>query len=230
MLTCASINVHGLRDLRKRNNILSWLNLQNFDVIFLQETHFTKPDDVAFLNQEWSGSSFHSFGSIHSCGVSILFKNKTDEYSVSRDLSGRFISVRSSFGQSEIEFCNIYAPNIVSDRADFFNSLISSIKGGYPTVLGGDFNCIEDIFLDKFGGDNDLGSSDLDALGNLLLSFDVIDVFRHLHPSTRRFTWHNPNHSISCRLDRIYVSREVPVRSSNIIPFSFSDHDCPVVS
>ena len=43
----------------------------------------------------------------------------------------------------------VYAPCPIAERAVFFASLSSFVKAGSPTILGGDFNCIEDLYLDK---------------------------------------------------------------------------------
>ncbi len=234
MFSCASINVNGLRNNNKRSKILNWLNLQNFQVIFLQETHFTNNADVDRLEQEWRGSSFHSFGTSNSSGVSILFKSRIspDKVKVAHDSTGRLISLLLDTDDSTLQFCNIYAPNKVSDRVQFFENMSSYIKRGFPTVLGGDFNCIEDIFLDKFGGDNDTAPTSVSALQELLKLFNLIDAFRNLHPSAKCFTWFKSDNSISCRLDRFYISPEIfqGITVAEITPFSYSDHDCPFIS
>ncbi len=155
--------------------------MQKFQVIFLQETHFTNQSDLSYLDQVWSGSSFHSFGSNHIRGVSILFRNKVKQENVKirTDHSGRLINILYDTGNSILQLCNIYAPNKVSDRVEFFDSLSSVIKGGCPTILAGDFNCLEDIYLDKLGGDLDAGLSDIISLQSFLSSHNLIDVFRH---------------------------------------------------
>ncbi len=234
MFHCASINVNGLRTKNKRDKILNWLLLQNFDVCFLQETHFSAKVDIETFGKEWFGSCFHSLGTNYSCGVSILFKKKipSENLKVVHDSSGRFLSVIYDLNDTAVQFCNVYAPNNVSERAEFFESLSPLIKRGISTVLGGDFNCVEDIFLDKSGGDTVLGASAINSLQDLIQSHCLFDIFRHLHPSSKVFTWSNPGNQIFCRLDRFYVSRDVFEKTSvaDIKPFSFSDHDLPFIS
>ncbi len=41
------------------------------------------------------------------------------------------------------------APNKVTHIKDYFESHADVLKRNIPTVIGGDFNSIEDIFLDK---------------------------------------------------------------------------------
>ncbi len=232
-LKCITINTHGLKDFRKRQTIFQWVKNQKHDVVFLQETHLSSAD-LDQLKQDWDGQVFLSPGNNHSAGVCTLFTRRTNfkVISESHDLAGRYLNLICDFGEANIQFCNIYAPNHVSQRKEFFESLHAILKGGIPTVFGGDFNCIEDSFLDKNGGDSDLAITALKALQLLNLTYDLKDVFRHLNPSTRNFTWTNPDGSISCRLDKFYVSGDIfrNCSYSNIVFFPYSDHDAPSIS
>ena len=53
-----------------------------------------------------------------------------------------------------------------------------------------------------------------------------MDVWRHLHPSTRAFSWPRPNDFWASRMDLIEFpfSWVHQVSSSEIVPCSFSDH------
>ena len=104
------------------------------------------------------------------------------------------------------------------------------IRGGVPTIIGGDFNCISNLFLDKLGGDSQAGPTAKAALTDLLRDFNLIDIFRSMQPSACKFTW--TNSKISCRLDKFYVSPEILANTKycEITVFPFSDHDAPFLS
>ncbi len=70
-----------------------------------------------------------------------------------------------------IKFCNIYAPNHVSSRKNFFQNLSLVMKRALPTIFGGDFICIEDYFLDKIGGDKHVAINALQALQQFNTAF-----------------------------------------------------------
>ena len=93
------------------------------------------------------------------------------------------------------------------ERAAFFQMLPPHIRGGVPAIIRGDFNCTFNQYLDKLGGDSQAGSTALEALTDLLKSFDLTDVFRSMHPSARQLTWTKSN--VSSRLDTFYVSSEI---------------------
>ena len=227
-----SINAHGLRDPTKCSNIIDWLKNRKESVIFLQETYFSAPEDLNFLKSIWKGSIFSSFGGRHSRGVTTLIKESLSvkHPKVTHDNWGRWVNVTLEIGDSPLQLLNIYAPCPIGERAAYFQTLPAHIRGGVPTIIGGDFNCISNVYLDKQGGDSQAGSSALDALMDLLKSFNLIDVFRSMHPSSRKFTWTNSN--VSSRLDKFYVSPEILANTKlfEITVFPFSDHDAPFLS
>ena len=227
-----SINVHGLRDPVKCSNIVDWLKNRKESVIFLQETYFSEPNDTRFLKSIWKGSIYSSFGGKHSRGVSTLIKESlsTKHHTVTHDNCGRWVNVTLDTHNSKLQLLNIYAPCQIGERTAFFQTLPPHIRGGVPTIIGGDFNCISNLFLDKLGGDSQAGPTAIAALTDLLRDFNLIDIFRSMHPSARKFTW--TNSKISCRLDKFYVSPEILANSKycEITVFPFSDHDAPFLS
>ena len=48
----------------------------------------------------------------------------------------------------------MYAPNTDSERRVFFSSLDDFISEEYDNIIGGDFNCILNARLDKYGGNS----------------------------------------------------------------------------
>ena len=96
--------------------------------------------------------------------------------------------------------------------------------------MGGDWNCIENILLDKFReGDRVSDPSALALLQELLRGMKAVDIYRKLNPSDRSVTWFNPGRTIGCRLDHFYVSPDIARTSqAKIQYFPYSDHDCLV--
>lgn len=125
---------------------------------------------------------------------------------------------------------NIYAPCPVGERATFFDSLPNYLIGGIPTIVGGDYNTAEDLYLDKIGGDGQPGRSAQQSLKNFATSLHLTDIFRSKNPSARVFTW--TNGSVSTRLDKFYVSNDIASNTAkaSITIFPFSDHDAPYIS
>ena len=108
-LTFLSLNVRGIRGVRKRNTLFQWLNNQEIDIILLQETFFTKEMECK-IQQEWKGKCFHSYGTNHSRGVSILIKTNIDivveSYFTSNE--GRYVMTNLTLDDRKICVVNVY--------------------------------------------------------------------------------------------------------------------------
>jgi len=74
-----SLNVRGIRSLEKRKAVLIWLNKQNADIIYLQETYSTKEIENIWRCQ-WKGPIFFAHGTNRSCGVLRATAYKYEEY------------------------------------------------------------------------------------------------------------------------------------------------------
>ena len=72
-LKLLSLNIRGLRDFVRRKAVVNWINKQNADIIFLQETYSTTEIENE-CRYQWKGDMFFSHGSNHSKGVLILTK------------------------------------------------------------------------------------------------------------------------------------------------------------
>ena len=108
----------------------------------------------------------------------------------------------------------------------FFNNLWRYVDRTDDHILTGDFNCVPDIRLDKWGGDDSLGDRGIPQLNAIVDSLALEDVFRAKQPAAREFTWFNGPHSVGCRLDRFYTPRawRSEVRDHNSAYFPYSDH------
>ena len=143
-----TINVRGIVEDRKRHKIFTWLSRQEVDVILLQETHSTKANVAKFINS-WRGESYYSLSSsAHSRGVGILVKRGIRNFKVVnsiKDDSGRTLLLNAEIGQNAITLVNVYAPNHIADRCEYFQQLqtfiLQNSETNHSLILGGDFNC-----------------------------------------------------------------------------------------
>eukprot|EP00794_Sanderia_malayensis_P011466 gene11466-12661_t len=113
-----SLNVHGLRSFNKCQDLIFWLGTFYFDIIFIQETHFTCKADTVALSRIWEGQCFFSFGSSHSAGVAVLLNKKFSHKlsSSSYDLNGRWINLSLDIDSTALQLVNIYAPSTIGDK------------------------------------------------------------------------------------------------------------------
>lgn len=208
-----SWNVKGLGQLVKRKKVLNTLKAKKYDIAFLQETHLSELDNKK-LQRDWVGHVYYSVGSSASKGVTILvhkhlqFRNQklyTDE-------QGRLIIMLAEIGGQPYILVNIYAPNV--DDPSFFGHLeckIIEIRNGqdYPIVVGGDFNQIFDMVLDRSRPSNLKQRKSVDILINICKDMGLVDIWRLLNPKGRDYTFYSANHKVYTRIDYFLISHSL---------------------
>jgi len=119
-----SLNVRGIRSPEKRKALLIWLQNQNVDIIFLQETYSTKEVENS-RKYQWKGPMYFAPGSNHSCGVLVLVRDSLDfeMKSILTDNNGRFILLNVTVQGTDYIMGNIYSPNKIKEQCTFFDEL-----------------------------------------------------------------------------------------------------------
>ena len=229
-LQIVTLNCRGLGNFRKRKHIFQILKSSNVDVCFLQETHVYNNKVAHTYSKELGGKCYWSFGTSRSKGVGIWFKENLscEIVLLNRDMHGRLLCVTVNINNVIMKLVNVYAPVVPKERKHFFSSLYKYLPGRYITILGGDFNCVTNVSLDKGGGNSDYGDIAGDKLTTLCSDFNLTDVFRNKYPNKREYTWCDSSKTIVIRLDRFYISKNVFKDVTSIahapIVDSISDH------
>ena len=235
-LKIVSINCRGLGDFRKRKHICQILNSSNVDVFFLQETHVCNNNFADNFSKDLGGKCYWSFGTSRSKGVGIWVKKNLncEILLLNRDMHGRLLCVTVNINNVTMKLVNVYAPVVPKERKHFFSSLYKYLPGRYITILGGDFNCVTNVSLDKGGGNSDYGEKGGDKLTTICSDFNLTDVFRNKYPNKREYTWCDSSKTIVIRLDRFYISKNVFKDVTSIVhaPIvdSISDHGMVTLS
>ena len=216
----ATLNVDGIRDDDKRARIFEYLRSLKYDFYLLQETHVQTEDiEVCSAKSEGGGgegSCFWGPGSNRSrcvgivCNVSLDF----EDLEVKRDFDGRLINLKLSIHDWLFQIMCIYAPNDPRGRSDFFQTCGDTRFPGIPLFLGGDFNCIDSLELDKAGGDYLAGDKGSVELKDFADSLSLCDVFRVKFSKRKLFTRHNKSNTSMSWIDRTYAPK-------NMIPDAF---------
>jgi exonuclease III len=226
----ASINVRGLRKDLKRQKYFHWFHdNQKFKIIFLQESHSTKEDELAWT-EEWGGEIIFSHGTSSSKGVSILFDKSVEKeiHLILTDPNGRYLILDVTIGDVRLTLVNIYGPN--EDNPNFFMDVIKQVEDipNDNRIIGGDFNCVLDKEKDKKGGKEDHANiATRELLINYMEETELVDIWRLQHNDDRVFTHHitKPEY-IFTRIDFFLISFGLIslVEKSNIKSKFQSDH------
>ena len=157
------------------------------------------------------------------CNVSLDF----EDLEVKRDFHGRLINVKLSLRGWQFQIMCIYAPNDPRNRSEFFSDLWRHTFPGIPLFLGGDFNCIESLELDRAGGEYWTGDKGSVELKDFADSLSLCDVFRVKFPKRKLFTRHNKSNTNMSWIDRIYALKSMisDAFGYTFDPCSYSDHD-----
>ena len=122
-LKIATFNVRGMKTSNKQDAILKSLSDLKLNIIALQETHLLQAD-IKILKSKWHGPIIYSEGTNHSKGLCFLFddyfKNITIEVLANKD---RFLLCSCELGGRKLYLCNVYAPNVINQKLQFFNEL-----------------------------------------------------------------------------------------------------------
>ncbi|KAL9978135.1 hypothetical protein ACROYT_G015622 [Oculina patagonica] len=224
----------GLSGEAKRRETFKWLREKNFQVFFLQEVHCTNEKRDLWQN-EWGYKALFGCDSSRKAGVAILFKNNFDfilnkEYI---DPGGRFIILDIKAANLSFTLVNLYAPN--KDDPSFFQNITNRMRDFDcdNIVIGGDFNLVLNVELDKQGGNaNTYHKKALAEIRKVQINLDVGDIWRDRNPLTTRYTWRRRNPEISCRLDFFLISCGLygKVTNSDITPGYKTDHSMITLS
>ena len=101
---------------------------------------------------------------------------------------------------------NIYAPNNEKDQVEFLSNVYSVLQEfndeGHTCLIGGDFNLIQDLALDKDGSTmKSIWKHSCNLMDGLKEYFDLVDIFRVRNKIIKRFTWRRHNPFVQSRLD-----------------------------
>ena len=149
----ASLNVRGLGNSGKRREVFNWLKTKTLSIYMLQEVHCCdKTSDL--WTCEWGYKALFSCCSSQKAGVCILFNNNFNLqiHKYFLDPKGRFIICDVVADGKSHTLANIYAPN--EDDPSFFQSFFQQLSSFNceEIIIGGDFNPVLDVEIDKKGG------------------------------------------------------------------------------
>ena len=228
-----TLNVRGLREKSKRQTIFNWLKGKKHNVILLQETHSDETVEIEW-KKEWGSSMYFSHGETNSKGVAILLDKDYDFEikEIAKDKDGRILFLEVVLNGDSIMLGNVYGPtkNKQKDQIEFVQQISSMLDAHRDKniVIGGDFNICQDTTLDKNTVSNETMSLAAKSIQNLKDDFNLIDIWRVLNPTTKRYTWRGKTktgHTAS-RIDYWLTSNNLiyDIHKTDILPSIKSDH------
>ena len=237
-LVITSLNINGFRSNQKQRLVKQFIDQNKIDILLLQETFVDNLAKSIESILELENRIIWNFGRPDSCGVAILLiKNEIQIENFHSDILGRVFRLDfNTDGFTNFRLVNAYFPTKSSERLEFPCTFLQYLSGAKNLILGGDFNFIMDLNLDKIGGNLSKGTTGSKTFKVLAEKFSLIDSFRHLYPKRKAVTWSRSNvgtgnnssnyDMVGTRIDRFYISKLIctSVTSFDTLPCTFSDH------
>ena len=223
-------NVRGLGSPTKRQKVHTYLNRRKAQIVCLLETHLAKGEAIK-LQRRWRGQIFATETSAFARGALVWVRAGVPFEVLSSliDKEGRWVLVHGRLDGREVLIGSIYATN--QGQLEFFNGLSARIRkfGADRMVLGGDFNTILDVDLDR--SIPHLKGAPVHKLAkgtsDWMECWELVDVWRLQHGRMKEYSYHSAVHDIHVRLDRIICTRNISMDmlSSEYLCRTYSDHN-----
>ena len=227
-LKILSFNVQGLGGIKKQKDVFNYLQNKNFDILCLQDTHFTSDQEIHIRNR-WEGNCYFSAApQSNARGVAIFFSKNLDYkiHNQIQDTNGNLLNLDITISDKRLSLINVYGPN--KDDPTFYVNVFKSITdiGNDLFIICGDFNLTLNPDLDCFNYKHINNPKARDFLSNVIEENNLFDTFRELHPSQRRYTWRRKNPLKQSRLDFFLVTENIVnlIKKSKIETGYKSDH------
>jgi exodeoxyribonuclease-3 len=201
-ITCATWNVNSVN--AHLEQILSWLEIHNPDIVLLQET---KCEDVNFPHPVFERYNICHKGQKTYNGVAILSKYPTEDVVTNFKNNpcpeqSRFIEANIQTPIGLVKIINVYVPNggdgdgeKMALKLAFLQNLytyLQELDTATPTLIGGDFNVSPfdiDVFsVEEMEGKTHFSSIEKNKLRQILNS-NFIDLYRLANPDSHEFSW-----------------------------------------
>ncbi|KAL9985252.1 hypothetical protein ACROYT_G007630 [Oculina patagonica] len=230
------LNVRGLGDRLKRREMFNWLRRKKFSIYMLQEVHCSE-FTIPVWSAEWGYKTIFSCCTSAKGGVAILFNNNF-AFQLERtyvDPNGRFIICDITTDKKCVTIATLYAPN--EDDPDFFSNFFDHLNDFEcdDVIIGGDFNLVLNLDVDKKGGLTRTHTKSVKALKELCAELDLVAFSGRMANSkpgqaqiyvASKLTWRSKRPEIQCRLDFFLVTQSLMcnVKSANIATGYKTDH------
>ena len=224
MFVICTLNINGLNDRRKQQQVIDFMRYHKIDILLVQE-HNIRDQNV--ISSELNDFCYISINPAicHKGGTAILIDRRLPFHIFNEEKSAdsRIISIKLKIYNQFLHIVNVYAHsgNRTAERDNLFNNeLIYYLRNGLQnTYIGGDWNCI--LSERDTNSDNMVISK---SLLNMVRTLNLKDIwflkYKHIE-----YTFVRTN--FGSRIDRAYVNGlSKYVYNVKVINISFSDHSC----
>ena len=241
-LNAGGISGQTKEGLKKRRELFN--SLKQNDITIITETKFKTCDKDVYA-REWKSGIYMSCTPEPraQAGVAILYRHGLEVHHISEgtDKHGRLVWNLIELHSKKILIVGVYAPSQGDECTFFKNSIFSVLENEEydHVVLGGDWNLGMDSELDYYGYTqaDQVRPKSRKELHSQVNKFDLLDIYRELHPNGHEKTWRKWNKAKrvadkEARLDYFLVDTSLATYIQQVgatTPFNNSFDHRPVI-
>ena len=251
-ITLISWNVNGIRA-AERKGFLDWMNEGRYDVVGLQETKISSPDQLSEALRHPDGYESYFHVATEKKGYSgVALYTQREPLSVKTDFGDKLISQEGRVIEMEFKeftLLNIYFPNGGSGavrteyKLEFYTQFLEYVNGlvaeGKKVVFCGDVNTAHkeiDLARPKENENASGFKPEERAWMDTFIAAGFIDTFRMFHPDLEeQYTWWDMktrarDRNIGWRIDYFFASENMRdmIQDAFILPDVLGSDHCPV--
>ena len=231
-LRIIGFNANSIGKQPKRRQVLNFLEKKDPDLLVIVDTRFST-DIENGVKSEWGGQVLFSSFTSQSRGVAIFIKKNLpikvlDKFN---DKNGNILGILIEYENKKILIEGIYGPN--GDAPTFYeNEVFKNILNWDPqySIFVGDWNLVLDQNIDTLNYQSVNNPLARLEILKKIAEHNLVDIFRELHPDSKKFSWKQWGNQKFARLDYFLVSNTLLpfVEKADILPTCFSDHS-PII-
>ena len=212
-------NINGSKN--KIGSVLARAKAARIDIVLLQETHYyndsyhSKKSGLlnSIKSKDYKPYLSHATTEDISAGVAICILADSRSVTIPEGatlttiIPGRAISLRCNINEEGVTIANLYAPANPTKRKQFYKTLTENKKLPKNTIVGGDFNCVDDVNLDtQKNTGNQYANNAYREWKSYAAQQGWQDAYRRIHgDKPGGFT--RMTAAVHTRIDRIYTAK-----------------------
>lgn len=200
-----TLNVNGLNNPIKRSKVIAKMKREKQDM-FWQETHLTNSEHEKLCKMGFKNSYYPSFEKENARGVAILISNSVNFQFSSQvtDKEGCYLLVKGFIDNRELTLLNVYRPpgNDKCLVKKVFNMITMEASG--VLICAGGWNMNLHPMLDHTSRSKNMKPEAL-YTKKLLKEISMMDVWRELHSTGKRFTLFSYPHNMYSRINYFFM-------------------------
>lgn len=209
------IGTHNLRGMRTnlQQALKIWKN-NGLGIVLIQEIKMNQQQlhQLEATLEAWGWRGVWSPGTNRSLGVGILISVKVARFLEFKPIptppstEGRLVAIHLKWKGHSFQLMSIHMPNIPKEQEYYFNRGILPMIAQAPTIMGGDFNFVENPCKDRLRKTALATDKKMMRLWEPV-QLSMVDLYRSLHPNRTGIT--HVQHRSGARLDRFYAHTQL---------------------